>query len=235
MADPTARKTKVPMCFSATASFGAATVLAGVGTISIHQNTSRRHRMMALIPLLFALQQSAEGIVWLTIDRPAEALLLSLSVNVFLGFALVVWPTWLPVSLLLLEGDARRQRFMRVSVWIGAAVSAAGVLVLVLRPPVVRIAGHSIAYGYPNLGNRAIEIGYFLLYLVPAVVPAFLSRMRLAHWIGGVLLVSLIMTIVIKVQALTSVWCFFATAISCLIVLGTHKRQRLPKAMLALT
>jgi hypothetical protein len=62
------------------------------------------------------------------------------------------------------------------------------------------------------------------------VIPAFLSKMRTAHWIGAVLLISLIMTIVIRVEALTSVWCFFATALSCLIILSTHRRQRIPIA-----
>lgn len=219
------------MCFSATASFAAAGVLAGIGTVSIHQNKSTRHRMMALIPLLFAMQQAAEGVVWLTIGRPAEALLFSSAVNAFLGFALVIWPTWLPVSLLMMEKDPRRRRLIQAVVWIGVAVSICGVLVLVLRPPAVAISEHSIAYDYPQIGNRVLEVGYFLLYLVPAVIPAFLSKMRTAHWIGGVLLVSLILTIIVRVEALTSVWCFFATALSCLIVLSTHRRQRIPMAV----
>ena len=215
------------MCFSATASFAAAGVLAGIGTVSIHQNTSIRHRMMALVPLLFSVQQAAEGIVWLTIGRPAETRLFALAVNTFLGFALVVWPTWLPVSLLLMEKDPGRRRLMKAIAWVGAALSICGILMLVLEPPVARILEHSIAYDYPRVGNRLLEVAYFLLYLVPAVVPAFLSRMRVAHWIGGVLLASLILTIIIKMEAFPSVWCFFATAISCLIVLGTHRRQRI--------
>jgi hypothetical protein len=218
------------MCFSATASFAAAGVMAGIGAVSVIHNRSRSHRMLAAIPLLFAIQQASEGIVWETINRPAHTQAFAVAVTAFLGFALVVWPTWLPLSLLRMETDVKRRRLIRTLVWLGVVVSAFGASVLIFWSPVAQIDEHSIRYDYPHIGTRAVQVGYFLLYLVPAVVPTFLSSMSMARWIGGVLLVSLITTIAIKLDTLTSVWCFFATTLSCLIVLSTYRRQRVPSA-----
>jgi hypothetical protein len=200
--------------------------MAGIGVVSVVHNRSPSHRMFAAVPLLFAIQQASEGIVWETINRPTHARAFAMAVTAFLGFALVVWPTWLPMSLLRMETNVTRRRLIRALVWVGVAVSTFGASVLVFRSPAAQIDEHSIRYDYPHIGNHAVQVGYFLLYLVPAVVPTFLSSMNLARWIGGVLLVSLVTTIIIKLDTLTSVWCFFATTLSCLIVLSTYRRQR---------
>jgi hypothetical protein len=218
------------MCFSATASFAAAGVLAGIGMVSVKHNTSRRHQMLALIPFFFSVQQAAEGIVWLTLNRPDQTFLLSVGINSFVGFALVVWPLWLPISLLLIEKNFRRRRLIKAAVGIGVAVSTCGALVLVFLPLTAKISEHSITYDYPRIGGRVVQLIYFGLYLIPAVIPTFLSTMKLARWIGSVLVVALITTIAIKVDALTSVWCFFSTALSCLIVLSAYRRQQLVTA-----
>ncbi len=61
------------MCFSATGSFGVAAVIAGIGAVAIHQEKPPSHKLLALVPLLFAAQQVAEGVVWMTINRADEA------------------------------------------------------------------------------------------------------------------------------------------------------------------
>ena len=61
------------MCFSATASFSAATVIGGIGAVTIWK-TARpgyvRVLPFAAIPLLFAAQQVTEGFLWLEIVKP---------------------------------------------------------------------------------------------------------------------------------------------------------------------
>ena len=60
------------MCFSATASFSAAAVLLGIGTLTLRSALASRHAYrrrelpFAAIPLLFAIQQLIEGVIWLT-------------------------------------------------------------------------------------------------------------------------------------------------------------------------
>jgi hypothetical protein len=63
------------MCFSATASFTAGAVLLGVGALTLRSALTSRQRHVlpfAAIPLLFAIQQLIEGVIWLTfrVDAP---------------------------------------------------------------------------------------------------------------------------------------------------------------------
>jgi hypothetical protein len=61
---------------------------------------------------VFALQQAAEGIVWLTMDASAHATLHHAAVFAFLAFALVIWPTWVPWSLRADERNTARRKWL---------------------------------------------------------------------------------------------------------------------------
>lgn len=56
------------MCFSMEASFGASALLLGTGVAAAIKATSSPQRMLALIPLLFSVQQFAEGWLWLGLN-----------------------------------------------------------------------------------------------------------------------------------------------------------------------
>jgi hypothetical protein len=60
-----------------------------------------------------------------------------------------------------------------------------------------------------------------------SVVPFFVSTMRRAKLMGGVLVLALIATFIIERQALTSVWCFFAAILSGFMVFGLDEQRRL--------
>ncbi len=64
-------------------------------------------------------------------------------------------------------------------------------------------------------------------YVLPTVVPFFISTISRAKVMGTVLVLSLLATFLIERQALTSVWCFFAAILSVLIVLSISKDHRL--------
>ena len=61
------------MCFSAGASFSAGVVLSviGVATIRIVKHPSQL--LFACIPIIFAVQQISEGVLWKTLPDPAFA------------------------------------------------------------------------------------------------------------------------------------------------------------------
>ena len=56
------------MCFSATASFSVGAILLGLGTLTLKAARRPPELVLAAIPLLFAIQQLSEGVIWLT-DR----------------------------------------------------------------------------------------------------------------------------------------------------------------------
>src|SRR5579871_159402 len=218
------------MCFSATGSFSVAAVLAGVGVVSAVQKKADAHRVLSATPLLFAVQQVAEGMVWRTIHDPQPSTLNLLSIAVFLGFALVVYPIWSPLALFLPERDPRRRKILCGLLAFGACVSIYAAALLIQQRPVARIANHSITYDYDKVGGSLVLALYLPGYVIPTVVPFFVSTMKHAKVMGAVLVFGLVATFVIKRQALTSVWCFFAAVLSGVIVLSIaaeHKIERI--------
>jgi hypothetical protein len=53
------------MCFSATASFGASVVLGTIGVATLTKVKERAQVPFAIIPIMFAVQQFTEGILWI--------------------------------------------------------------------------------------------------------------------------------------------------------------------------
>jgi hypothetical protein len=215
------------MCFSATGSFGVAAVIAGIGAVAVTQQKPPLHKMLALVPLLFAAQQVAEGVVWMTIGHPAHASLHRIAVALFLGFALVGWPMWVPISLFVAEGNPRRRRTLAVLSWIGVVVGVYATVLLIRGRPTAHVAGHSIAYSYKDRAPALVLALYLPGYVLPTVVPFFVSTISRAKLMGTILVLSLLATFVIERQALTSVWCFFAAILSALIVLSLSRDHRL--------
>jgi hypothetical protein len=62
------------MCFSASASFIAGGSLSAVGVATLKQTKARTELPLAMIPLLFGVQQLTEGVIWLTFHRDAPLL-----------------------------------------------------------------------------------------------------------------------------------------------------------------
>lgn len=92
------------MCFTATASFGAALVLitAGVYCLKLANEVDGSCWALAMLPLMFGLQQALEGGVWLALlaGDSSSARLLSLG---FLMFSHVFWLGWIGFSSYLTE------------------------------------------------------------------------------------------------------------------------------------
>src|ERR1043166_260139 len=213
------------MCFSATGRFALSGILIGIGTASIVRSASPSHRMLAAAPILFGAQQAAEGIVWLTIGAPSDAMLQRLGVDVFLGFALVVWPLWVPLSLQRIERDAGRRRILTGLCWFAAGVSASAAVLLSRWQPFAQVAGHSLRYDYPGTSNTALHVLLVLAYITSTVVSFFVSTSQLQCTLGSTLVVSVVAAALIRREALTSVWCFFAAILSGVIFLAVNRSR----------
>ena len=88
------------MCFSATASFSAGAFLLGLGTITLKSARLPRELPFAAIPLLFAIQQLSEGVIWLTFRHGAPQLNVVMT-YVYSFFSHVLGPVYVPVAVLL--------------------------------------------------------------------------------------------------------------------------------------
>ena len=212
------------MCFSAGASFGAGAVLSVIGVGSIRKAQSPSQVFFASIPLIFSVQQLSEGVLWLALQNSNLEPLSPLATYIFLFFAQVLWPVWVPCSILLLEKRKRRRMIGKILVGIGILVSAYLTVCLVKFPPVAQIVGYHISYGQ----DFTIPFSRFggLLYALATIAPLFFSSVRRMWCLGLLIFISYIISLVFYTDYIVSVWCFFAAIISISIygiMLGVKK------------
>ena len=208
------------MCFSATASFSAGALLLGIGTLTLRSTRHRSEWPFAAIPLLFAIQQLIEGVIWLTFSADAP-LLNSVMTHVYSFFSHVLWPVYLPVAVLMIEPPGRRRRTLIAFVVAGVAVGAYLLYVLVAFPVVSRPTGQHVEYDSPHF--FAVEV--MALYLVSTTFSPLLSTHRGVKAFGALALLSFGAAYTFYATWFISVWCFFAALLSVVIYLHFALRQ----------
>jgi len=200
------------MCFSATASFGAGVVLSIIGVASIIKVKHPSQILFASIPLLFAVQQITEGVLWVTLPNPAYNSLSQVMTYVFLFFAQFFWPLWVPIAILMLEKESKRKRFQKVLVGMGMIVALYFAYCLISYPVHAKIVGYHVTYkvDYPNLLGKYGGI----FYLIATVAPPFFSHIKRMWMFGVSMFISYLITAIFYDHYVVSVWCFFASIIS---------------------
>ena len=98
------------MCFSAEASFAGSIIISAIGVAVVTKVHKPSQLLFACIPLFFGLQQFTEGVLWLTIPNPEYLGLQKFATNLFLVMADVLWPTLIPLSVLMMEENARKKK-----------------------------------------------------------------------------------------------------------------------------
>lgn len=136
------------MCFSAPVSLCAGAVLTGIGVASIKKAQSPSQVLFAGIPLIFAAQQITEGILWLIISNPAYEGLQHITTFAFIFFAQVLWPAWVPFSILKLESEQKRKPLLRVIFGIGVLVSLYLLYSLCYYDVEAKIVSQHIVYSF---------------------------------------------------------------------------------------
>ena len=197
------------MCFSATASFTAGVLLLGIGTLTMKAARRPRELPFAAIPLLFAIQQMSEGVIWLTFRYEAP-LLNAVMTHVYSFFSHVLWPVYVPVAVLLIEPPGRRRKALFVFVAAGLAVGAYLLYFLVAFPVVSRPTGQHIEYVSPHFFAAAT----MTLYLMSTTVSPILSTHRMVVVFGVLALLSFAVAYFFYATWFISVWCFFAAILS---------------------
>jgi len=211
------------MCFSSNASFVAAGTLAVIGFFTIKASSRvNRLRPLACIPYLFAVQQACEGIVWLTHDNPTSGWLLW-SAYIFFGTALILWPTWLPFSIFYAETNTTRKKILLLFLIFGILFSLYAYYLLNTYPLTVSIIGNSISYSIAT--PQTYEYLRLIAYIVPTVIPFFISSLHYTRIMGIALIASLGISYTIFYATYGSVWCFFAALLSGLLWYVIHRNN----------
>ena len=220
---------QVAMCFSAAASFAAATLLLPAGVETVRRCQSAGHTQLfplSLLPIGFALQQGLEGLVWRNlpphpttgIEAPGPWLTpLALA---YLFFAYGLWPAWIPWCALC----AAQGRVGPAVRWVLRGLAGIGILgglalwLPVLVDPAVAVpvlVGRSLHYGAVELlGGTPLAGKGPLLYLLLIAVPPLLVPSRGVQLFGASLALSSLLAYGWWQQAFSSVWCFFSALLS---------------------
>jgi len=200
------------MCFSAGASFGAGLVLSTIGVITLKKTQHPSQNFFASIPLIFGAQQICEGFLWLALSDPAYAALQWPATHLFLFFAQVVWPFWVPFSIAKLGVGSRSVKTEKALLIIGSLVALYLGFCLLKYNVEAKIIGNHIAYiqDYPKELSRYGGI----LYILATIAPPFFSRAKWMWSLGASILISYFITTIFYEQYIVSVWCFFAAIVS---------------------
>ena len=212
------------MCFSANASFIAGAALTVVGVASLSQVRKPAQWMFAAIPLLFAIQQVCEGFVWLSLSDGVFSHWHGTAKYAFLIFAQIIWPTWIPLSYLLIERSPKRRKIIRYFLFAGIATTLLLSYRLLFSNAIAQIDGCHISYKIDSTTTMMIVTG--ILYLSAIVVAPFISSWKRAFILATANLVSLTVTQLFFEVYLVSVWCFFAAVQSVLIFFVMREMRR---------
>lgn len=202
------------MCFSATASFTAGTALVAVGAVTVRRSQGVRELPLALIPLLFGVQQLSEGVLWLTLGNDMPTLQ-SRATNVFSFFSHVFWPVFVPLAFLLVETNRWRRRVLTGFLSVGTMVGLYLLVFLFREPITASMQGRRISYDSPHFYIGVVLV----LYLLATCASGMFSSYRCVN-VFGILAFSLaIAAYEISARTFVSVWCFFAAVLSLLILI----------------
>lgn len=212
------------MCFSATASFVAGTALSGIGVATVRNSCDRSELPLALIPLLFGVQQLIEGVVWLTFQHDAPTLK-QISTYSYLVFSHVLWPMYIPFAMRSLEFVPWRKHTLLIFQTIGIIVGMYLLFFIVTRPVVAEIDGMHIVRHLVYDSPHFYVIPVMVLYVAATCVSCFFSSHPFVRLFGVLAFLSFVGTYLFYVRALVSVWCFFAAVLSLTIYLHLHYRK----------
>ena len=167
------------MCFSATASFTAGAALTAVGALTVHKSHGKIELPLALVPLLFGIQQLTEGVLWLSLGHDLPTLT-TVATYTYSMFSHVLWPIFVPFAILLVETSRWRKQALGVFQALGLAVGLYLLYFLIRFPVTAHVHGRSITYDSPHF----YIVGVIVIYLLATCVSGLFSTHRCINAFG---------------------------------------------------
>jgi hypothetical protein len=177
---------------------------------------TRLQKTVALMPLLFAAQQAAEGLLWMSLTRQPPAPWTGVAKYTFLVFAEMLWPVYMPLIAVMAGKPGPRRMLQSGLLALGVVLALQLTYGLVGWPVFASIhAGHMhYELRYPPVN----AVYYGGLYLVATVLPLLLSHHRLFRLLGFGLAVSYAASRIFYNHDIISIWCYFSAFLSFIAV-----------------
>lgn len=135
--------------------------------------------------------------------------------NIFLFFAYVFWPVWVPFSFYYSEAKKNKKNILAIISFIGVFVSINALFYVFNSYPTFHL--FSIDYNV-NILVLGSLLFYILLYIIVCVLPMFISSIRYTSSFGFLIFILAIVTYVYDKNIGASLWCFFSAIASLLLV-----------------
>lgn len=210
------------MCFSPTASFTSSAGLAVVGVATLARTNHPKEWLFGAIPLLFAWHQFCEGMVWLGLRHHLGVGTLAGWGFVYMLYAQALLPLLMPLAVWLIEPDKTRRRRILPFLLLGAGLAVYILWALLSFDTHILVRGHSVVYH--NAGTRSDVV--VVLYVIATCGSLFFSGYRYIVALAVLNLIGLLVVLLVKQYAFTSIWCAYAAFISVLIYGHFHRRRR---------
>lgn len=195
------------MCFSAEADLIGGTALALLGIDALrHVRRRRDHVALAALPLLLAAHQMDEAFVWWSLQGRVSPTVGQIATWIYLVFAFLVLPVYLPAAVLALEPVSRRRTVMIGFLALGSLVSILLLYAMLRGPVTVALGQHHLRYGIGVAAGFWVVAGYVAATCGAA---AFSGYRRLALF-GGVNLFAVALLARLAIDGFTSLWCAWA-------------------------
>ncbi len=193
--------------------------VAGGGMVAKARIHDPRMLLFALFPLVFAIHQMTEGVVWYSWFHPFEGDMAFRYLYTFIAF--IVWPVLTPFAAAYAECDSERRRLWRMLGGTGAILGVYLVIKLVLADGIeLAVVKHSLAY--TPMFERPPVIVHFL-YVVLTVAPLIFSERRGLVFFGVVVFATFVWALLDNRPAWYSVWCLAAAVFSLIIALAIER------------
>lgn len=203
------------------ASLAAGGFLLGVGTMTVKAARRPSEVPFAAIPLLFAIQQLSEGLVWWSFAHDAPVLNVVMT-QFFSFFSHVLWPAYVPWAVLLLEPPGGRSRLLKLTAIAGMGVGLYLLYSMFEYPITSRPTGGHVEYVSPHFFAAVTMTGY----LLATTVSPLLSNEGVVRIFGALALISFLLAYLIFARWFISVWCFFAAILSVVVAFRFFGRKK---------
>ena len=201
------------MCFSATADFTGSVMLGAIGVATLREVKNRRELLLAAMPCLFAVHEFIEGFVWLGLDGSLSQKVEHNAGAAYMLFAQGLLPFALPLSVFLIEPTKRQRNRMLGFVILGGLLALYLTWGLIAYPTIISMQAHSVLYDNVITNTTLVA----MLYVIATCGSLFFSGFRPLVELAWANLVGLLVVMLVKRYAFTSVWCAYAAVVSVII------------------
>jgi hypothetical protein len=206
------------MCFSPEADLVAAAVVGAVGVDALRHVRRREQLLLAGLPLLFAVHQFIEAVVWWSLDHSVSPGLGRAALWRYLVIAFTL-PVLVPLAVRALEPMSYRREAMTWCAGLGAGVTGLLLVEIGRGPIAAHASGLHVSYDIGHGAGAEIVV----LYVMATCGALLVSSFRLIAVFGVVNLVAVTTLAIFASNGLPSLWCFWAAVTS--VTIAVHLRR----------